>query len=440
MFALPGLLAVVTVASAAGRPLACPPDHVVKVSLRGWQADIEHAERESYDSLLQSLRLRPVLNQNDEEVQTVERLDRIDVFSARLSGGPSPDVVVQAKFTGHWGGRARFYRIQVLRPVGAGAFCALGDDLSLDETVLDNEVERSPMTFSFVRTIDADRDSIEVSRKKYWLAQGRGSETVHAFWRVSEQGLSRSYELRESELHAPQGPYPYQRAWFELVGKAPKTPMQYFRACKTGWPDRDSLAPRPDCEEVRAYAANALTISARRHPTAAGYFTLFGSCPLAGGVVDLCTFGGAAGTGCAHAACDSERQWRYNEAYFTPSVGATTYFACQLGSRAVFVLDAESTLVERPDSRPCAQPYTTLEQVANPDPEAAACHPTTKCADGRPYICAPVLQCGARERLRLEPSPARGRRRRSVRSLSGSGPSRARALDSRWGVGRGAIR
>lgn len=113
----------------------CAPTRFASGSIDAWRAALRRAPAEKYDEHLARLKLAPAQRP---EYQPL-RLDRIDVFPARLSEDEPIDRVVQVKFTTRFteafvaehsreslSQEVWVYRIVVLRPRGPNAWCVVG--------------------------------------------------------------------------------------------------------------------------------------------------------------------------------------------------------------------------------------------------------------------------------------------------------------------------
>ena len=177
------------------------------------------------------------------------KLERVDVFGVALSDDTAPNLMVQAKFVAEYlpnqefdlRTTARMYRIQVLTPLGRGAFCAAGSDLSADR--LDESTnagpadgmhdENTPLTFRFLRLTHTGRLTVEVVTTTRTISRVSGVTTEHAFWDLAGGRLVNVLRLVESDVHcAPCDPdFAHQRIWFELSGEAPKVVRSHSLSC-----------------------------------------------------------------------------------------------------------------------------------------------------------------------------------------------------------------
>jgi len=198
---------------------SCSPDKVIRVDLDRWRAQMRSAGpgSEEQSRLLAQLGLfMPGLPQDADQLPCGQQpvLKGVDVFSPRLTGGPRPDRVVQARFEvcpDEQHAAMIALRIQVLQPLGAGTYCRLESELSADRFVRDTPCAGSPQKLprllSFPNVTDARRQTLQIKDQGGSCGgTQRSAKYTTALFDVQGDGLAEIFRLDtyEAEYPAPR--------------------------------------------------------------------------------------------------------------------------------------------------------------------------------------------------------------------------------------------
>jgi hypothetical protein len=233
--------------TAANAPATCPADRRVDISPEAWKAELEHAKPDDYLAVLQKMKLDLTVKAINDPTFGKNKLERVDLYSERLSGAKEPERVVQAKFStnvvedgNELSPHATRYRIQVLRKLSGGGWCALGSDLSEDLRDQDHTAspaegahyENGPMTFAFVKLTSKDHSTIEVSHSGKSISRINGTSSTRDYWDVGPQGLVKVLSLTEQNTSSYfTDPYQHVHVWYELSATPPKRATVFTVQC-----------------------------------------------------------------------------------------------------------------------------------------------------------------------------------------------------------------
>jgi hypothetical protein len=153
----------------------------------------------------------------------------VELLEAPLSGAPEPDQLVQARFNLCQGQGMKVVRVQLLRPLAEGEWCALSDELGVDRdtaTLPCAEGSASaPRTFAFLALTDPRRKTLEV-RDHFGACEGsrRDERLELSYWNVEGTALKKLFSIIgfertrlpdvqedrvvQREVSLAQGPYP----------------------------------------------------------------------------------------------------------------------------------------------------------------------------------------------------------------------------------------
>lgn len=222
---------------------SCPPDRTVQVNLPRWAQALKRASPPEADRLLALLHL-PALPEGEREAVSV----------AVLSAGLGSDELVVADF--HLKDPQRAYRVQWLRPIRPGVFCALGADLSQDFPSSrrspcpagDDEPDTfSELSFRFTPLLNTAKPAVEaIWTTRQSSCRGiRGTIATHSFWEAPAQRMTLALQLSQSDYLDHDGVS--TRAWFTLSAQAPRVAEQFTETCEQG----ETADAGPRCSTIR---------------------------------------------------------------------------------------------------------------------------------------------------------------------------------------------
>ena len=227
----------------------CAPGLQLTVDLAAWEAELVAAAEspEAVSTVLARLGLRGIpgedlcLSSPDEE-RPAQRLSLggVSVTPAALTGPEPTDRIVEALLNGCPGGdpmEARtFQRIVVLRPLGPGRWCWLGD-LSSDQYVTESpnlpdpvaastEPETLPgRTYALVNLTDPRRQTLRVrDRSGGGVSIERGALYATSYWDVQDSALAEIFRVATYTAYyeSPIPPLREEVATVEPTGAFPK--------------------------------------------------------------------------------------------------------------------------------------------------------------------------------------------------------------------------
>lgn len=242
---------------------SCPAERRVHLSLDGWAAALERRPgRAAEDVLLGQLGLAPVPDPASPapapscEPGEEPQLRSLEVIPVDLTDATSLDRVVRVRYEtcdypGHEGMPLLSERVQVLRPISEGTWCAMGSDLSLDQPAweLPCNAGSDARELAFENVVDPVRKSIRVSdfRGACDDAVGTWAEQRVAFWDASGRTLSRIFSARTFELDGTAA----RVRTVKLEGEFPRRIVVTERdRCLAG-------LPAPDCDDVASVPSTA---------------------------------------------------------------------------------------------------------------------------------------------------------------------------------------
>ena len=208
-------------------PLAQTPCAHVDLDVTQWVKELNAAPPAQHNELLARMRLPPVTGAKSVVAQVI--------------GGRGTDSIVVADFA-LIDEPLHEERVQVLRRVSRGHFCALGSEISTELIVSshspcpagDGEPDTFvSMRFRFTPLTDAAHDSVEViSQIDQQSCRGiRGRRSTHSFWDASDNGLRAVLTLYESDYRSVDQNV---REWFVLSDRVPRFADQFTETCLTG--------------------------------------------------------------------------------------------------------------------------------------------------------------------------------------------------------------
>lgn len=210
------ILAAPLAASAGPRAslrASCPEERRVRVNLDEWVVSLRRAATwTEHNRILSKLRLKPVwidrLTDSPPSCNEITQLEDVEILEAPLSGAPEPDRLVQARFNLCQGQGMKVVRVQLLRPLAEGEWCALSDELGGDrDTARLPCAEGSsgaPRTFAFLSLTDAKRKTIEV-RDHWGACEGsrRDERLELSYWNVEGTALKKLFSIVGFERTRP---------------------------------------------------------------------------------------------------------------------------------------------------------------------------------------------------------------------------------------------
>jgi hypothetical protein len=196
-------------AGAGPAKFSCPEQQRVRVNLDDWKYSLERAATwAEHNRILSKLRLKPAwIDRPTESAPTcneITQVEEVQILSAPLSGATEPDLLVEARFHLCHGQGMKILRVQVLRPLAEGEWCALGDALAVERDAstlpCPDGGSRSPRTFAFLTLTDAKRKTIEV-RDRWGSCEGprRDERLELSYWNVESTGLRRIFSILSFE-------------------------------------------------------------------------------------------------------------------------------------------------------------------------------------------------------------------------------------------------
>lgn len=235
----------------------CPAERRVRVDLDSWTAAFEaRPGRGAEDVLLGRLALAPVPDPQSSAPAPVcgagqePELTSIDVIPVDLTDAVPLDRVVRVRYEtcgypGHDGKPLLSQRVQVLRPLDDGTWCAMGSDLSLDQPAWELPCAApQPRELAFENVVDPVRKSIKVvDRTGACDDSGNWAQQKVAYWDASGRKLDRIFTAGTFELDGPAA----RERTVQLEGEFPRRIVVTERErCLA---DEDSMLPSPDCAQ-----------------------------------------------------------------------------------------------------------------------------------------------------------------------------------------------
>ena len=246
---------------------SCPASQRVHADLDSWARLLEGGPAASaVDSLLAQLQLRPALDLRGETPAPAcapgetPKLVAVDIIPVDLSEADDADRVVRVRFesctyAGHGEPLPLLsHRVQVLRPLGDGEWCALGDDLSIDQPAWDLPCEdrRSDDRGARVRELDFE-NVVDPRRKTMRVLDHAGAcedteayaEHRVSYWDASGTKLQRIFHARTFAVDGLETTA--KVGSISLAGEFPKRIVvtEQERCLAAG----EFSLPAPDCAE-----------------------------------------------------------------------------------------------------------------------------------------------------------------------------------------------
>jgi hypothetical protein len=196
-------LVLLAARAAAGAAAAgCPADARVDVNLAAWRAALAQADTaKRRDELLADVKLAlepPEPEPGGREPRVV--LDGVEYAAVQLQAGAAPDRVVQVTYRIEGvEDPATIRLVQVLRPLGGRAACALGDDLSRRD---EPTAKLVTYALTFVPLLDAKARVIAVETV---LGAARESETRRAYWTARGWRLQKIFDEATGHMRSGEG-------------------------------------------------------------------------------------------------------------------------------------------------------------------------------------------------------------------------------------------
>lgn len=241
----------------------CPADRRVRVDLDAWTKAFEaRPGRGAEDVLLGRLALAPVPDPTSGVPAPVcapgeaPELTSLEVIPVDLTDAAPLDRVVRVRYEtcgypGHQGLPLLSQRVQVLRPLDDGQWCAMGSDLSLDQPAWELPcAAKEPREIAFENVVDPVRKSIKVVDRTGGCEErsdaiGTWAEQKVSYWDAGGRTLDRVFTAGTFEL---EGATARERT-VQLEGEFPRRIVvtERERCLTTG----DSSLPAPECAEDR---------------------------------------------------------------------------------------------------------------------------------------------------------------------------------------------
>jgi hypothetical protein len=185
-------------------PSGCPADARVEVNLAAWKASLEQADAaKRRDDLLGEVKLALDLPEPETPDAREPRLVLAGVEDAvvQLEAGERADHVLQIRYRleSAEDQPAIYNLVQVLRPLGGRAFCALGAGLSRRDEPPSKLVSYA---LTFVPLVDAKAKVIQVESV---LAQARESETRREYWAARGLKLHKIFDEATGHMRSGEG-------------------------------------------------------------------------------------------------------------------------------------------------------------------------------------------------------------------------------------------
>jgi hypothetical protein len=197
----------------------CPASRRIHVDLDQWTKNVVRQP-----DLLRELQLKtgtarelPDLEQGVPSQRTLTILG-VDDLKSKLTGGALPEHVIQVKYSLKIGKNCgdhedhcfEGYAIQVLRPLGHGQWCAMGNELSAEIWGPDRDFEFCPdakspaRDFAFFALTQAGRKVVQVDdfRAHCPSTGARSSSHERSYWEIQRGGLAQIFKIG---LHAQSG-------------------------------------------------------------------------------------------------------------------------------------------------------------------------------------------------------------------------------------------
>lgn len=198
----------------ADRLPECPPTQRIEgVDLDAWKAQLQAVKGwKEHNRLLAKLRVRPVwIDRQSAAFPTCDEIAALtdaSVLAVDLTHSDGPDLVVQARYTLCVQGDPVALRVQVLRPLGKGAYCAMGDELSADRDVnqLPCEIGARPSrTLDFVNVTDRERQVIEIRDVLGRCGEHPQRQEALTWVDAHSGALKRIFQINTREVGASDG-------------------------------------------------------------------------------------------------------------------------------------------------------------------------------------------------------------------------------------------
>jgi hypothetical protein len=223
-FALP--LVVLLAAKAPpgpAKPLAaaaCPSEARVEVNLPAWRASLEQADTEARrDELLAEVKLALDLPEPETPEARAPRLARADVEDTAVPLEPDgrADHVLQIRYRlAGVEDAPTIHLVQVLRPLGGRAYCALGAELSRRE---EPPAKLVSYALTFVPLVSARAKVIQVESV---VGEARRSETRRAYFVARGMKLEKIFDEALGHMTSGDGPTTTTVGTLKLAGDFPK--------------------------------------------------------------------------------------------------------------------------------------------------------------------------------------------------------------------------
>ena len=185
--------------TSAGSP-ECRRADRLSLNLTAWKAALKRAATDDRrDELLAAMRLKLERDDPDESSDrdghksTPARIALLglDDMLAHLSQGDLPDHVIQVRYRIETpDDKSTAFLIQVLRPIGDGSWCFVGNDLSWQD---DDESHVESYTLAFVPLLSARTKAVEI---RTVVSQLRHSEMTRQYWIVEGLALRKLFDQK----------------------------------------------------------------------------------------------------------------------------------------------------------------------------------------------------------------------------------------------------